>query len=61
MALSSKQHQAALNLAAQRLADTVSALVPDPTEAHAMWESISGFLTGRAHPDWMANHLGVIA
>lgn len=61
MARNSKQHEAAFNQVAQRLADTVAALVPDPRNAQALWTSINTFLAGRAHPDWMANQLGVIA
>lgn len=60
MALHAKQHEDAFNRAAQRLADTVRALVPDEIQAQALWNSIGAFLSGRAHPNWMAQHLGVI-
>lgn len=60
MMLASKNHHAAFTSVAPALQQLVHALVADPVEATNATTAIVQFLGQRAHPDWLANQLGLI-
>jgi len=61
MAQQGKKHQSALSAVAPRLHQAVVSLVPDPAAANALSANVQQYLGSRAHPDWLATSLGVIA
>ena len=60
MANQSRRHESAMNMVSPRLKDAISALIPDKTVAHQMWNDVQKYLFDRAHPDWLSTELGVI-
>jgi hypothetical protein len=61
MMLASKQHHPAFLKATPTLQRFIYAMVADPLRATATTTAILQFLGQRAHPDWLANELGLIS
>lgn len=61
MMLASKDHQPAFLKATPALQQFIFAMVADPVRATETTTAILQFLGQRAHPDWLANELGLIS
>lgn len=61
MMLASKEHQPAFLKATPALQQFIFAMVADPIRATETTSAILQFLGQRAHPDWLANELGLIS
>lgn len=60
MLLSSKLHDTAFAKATPALQQLITTMYPNPAQGMAATTAILGFLGTRAHPDWLANQLGLI-
>jgi hypothetical protein len=60
MVLASKLHEAAFVKSEPALRQLIAMMVADPVQATATATAILQFLEQRAHPDWVANELGLI-
>ena len=60
MMLASKQHETALLAVTPTLQQFITTMVGDPVQGPATASDILRFLEQRAHPDWLANELGLI-
>lgn len=61
MMLASKEHYPAFLKATPALLQFIFAIVADPVRATQTTTAILQFLGQRAHPDWLANELGLIS
>lgn len=59
MAAAAQEHEAAMNNIRTAGSAYLRKIIPDPTQASSLWNSIESFLDARSQLGWMSNRLGV--